>query len=197
MEAERFWITRTWPYDAVYIVSGTSWLLHSSTIFFVFISITQLVFNIHWWGPSWAWSYGSWIYNYLYNHFPITTKIVSSNLVHCEVYSIQHYVIEFVSNFQQGTPVSSTNKTDHHYIAEIFLKVALNSIISVAQLVFTIYCLLRQSWRILILCFVSHRIPSILWVSVFLSEVSTIYCHHISFKCTKQVISLLNEIIEW
>ena len=31
----------------------------------------------------------------------ITTKIVSSNLVHREVYSIQHYVIKFVSDLWQ------------------------------------------------------------------------------------------------
>ena len=30
---------------------------------------------------------------------PILTKVVSSNLVHDEVYSIQHYVIKFVSCF--------------------------------------------------------------------------------------------------
>ena len=30
--------------------------------------------------------------------------------------------------FSPGTPVSSTNKTDHHDIAEILLKVALNTI---------------------------------------------------------------------
>jgi hypothetical protein len=30
--------------------------------------------------------------------------------------------------FSPGTPVSFTNKTDHHDIAEIFLKVALNPI---------------------------------------------------------------------
>ena len=29
--------------------------------------------------------------------------------------------------FSPGTPVSSTNKTDRHYIAEILLKVALNT----------------------------------------------------------------------
>jgi hypothetical protein len=29
---------------------------------------------------------------------PITTKVLSSNLVHDEVYSIQHYVIKFVSD---------------------------------------------------------------------------------------------------
>ena len=32
---------------------------------------------------------------------PITTKVVSSNPVHCEVYSIQHYVIKFVSDLRQ------------------------------------------------------------------------------------------------
>jgi hypothetical protein len=30
--------------------------------------------------------------------------------------------------FSPGTPVSSTNKTDHHDIAEILLKVAFNTI---------------------------------------------------------------------
>ena len=32
---------------------------------------------------------------------PITTKVVSSNSVHGEVYSLQHYVIKFVSDLQQ------------------------------------------------------------------------------------------------
>ena len=51
---------------------------------------------------------------------------------------IQHYVIKFVSDlglglglglgFSLGTLVSSTNKTDHHDITEILLKVALNTI---------------------------------------------------------------------
>ena len=64
-----------------------------------------------------------------------TTNIVSLNPTHSEVYSIQHYVIKYVSDFWQagqwfspGTPVSSTNKTDRHNIAEILLKVALNTI---------------------------------------------------------------------
>jgi hypothetical protein len=29
---------------------------------------------------------------------PITTKVVSSNPIHDEVYSIQHYVIKYVSD---------------------------------------------------------------------------------------------------
>jgi len=32
---------------------------------------------------------------------PITTKVVSSYLPHSEVYSIQHYVIKFVSDLRQ------------------------------------------------------------------------------------------------
>jgi hypothetical protein len=32
---------------------------------------------------------------------PITTKVVSSNPVHGEVYSIQHYVIKFLSDLKQ------------------------------------------------------------------------------------------------
>ena len=32
---------------------------------------------------------------------PITTNIVSLNRAHGEVYSIQHYVIKFVSDLQQ------------------------------------------------------------------------------------------------
>jgi len=35
----------------------------------------------------------------------VTTEVVSSNPVHVEVYSILHYMIKFVSDFQQvGAP---------------------------------------------------------------------------------------------
>ena len=62
---------------------------------------------------------------------PVTTTIVSSNPVHGKVYSVQHYVIKFVSDLRQvggfqDTPFFSTNKTDRHDIAEILLKLALN-----------------------------------------------------------------------
>ena len=55
---------------------------------------------------------------------PITTNSMRSNPAHGEVYSIQHYVIKFVSNLSlvggflrwvsSSTPVSSTFKTDCH-----------------------------------------------------------------------------------
>jgi hypothetical protein len=49
----------------------------------------------------------------------MTTKVVHSNPVHGEVYSIQHYEKKFVIDLQQvggfpDTPVSSTKKTDSH-----------------------------------------------------------------------------------
>ena len=61
----------------------------------------------------------------------ITTKVASSNLVHGEVYSKKNYVIKFVSDrsvvFSRYFS-SYTNKTDPHDIAEILLKVSLNTI---------------------------------------------------------------------
>jgi hypothetical protein len=55
------------------------------------------------------------------------------NSVHGEVYSIQHYVIKFVSDLLQAvgffcTLFFSINKTDGHDITEILLKVALYTI---------------------------------------------------------------------
>ena len=51
------------------------------------------------------------------------------------VYSIQHYVIKFLSDFRHagrwfspGTPVSSTKKIDRHDRTEILLKVTLSII---------------------------------------------------------------------
>ena len=64
---------------------------------------------------------------------PITTEVVSSNPVHGEVYSIQHYVIRFAMSCDRsvvfsGYPAFSTNilVIDRHDITEILLKVALN-----------------------------------------------------------------------
>jgi hypothetical protein len=79
---------------------------------------------------------GSWIYNYLSNHaVHITTKVVSSNPNHGEMYSIQHYMIKVYQWlatgqwFSPGTLVSSTNKTDRHDITVLLVKVALNNLL--------------------------------------------------------------------
>ena len=65
---------------------------------------------------------------------PITSKVVSSNPVHGEVYLIQHYVIKFVSDlrqvggFLQVLWFPPSIKLTGYDITEILLKVALNTI---------------------------------------------------------------------
>ena len=94
--------------------------------------------------PSWSESYDSWIYNLPVQSVPITTKVVSLNPVHGEVYSI-HYVTKFVRDcdrsmfFFPGTPVSSTNKTDRQDIAELLLKMA-PSIITLIPILLSLFC---------------------------------------------------------
>ena len=73
---------------------------------------------------------------------PITTKVVSSNPVHGEVYLIQHYVIKFVSDLWQ---VGGFLKVQN--ITEILLKVQLSTIH-------------QPTTTILIYIFVSHKIHS-------------------------------------
>ena len=81
-------------------------------------------------GPSWPWSYSSWIYNYLCNQCLLPLKVVSSRPVHFEVYSIQHYVIKFGSDLRQvgGFLRVLWFPSSIKYITEILLKVALNTI---------------------------------------------------------------------
>ena len=60
------------------------------------------------------------------------TKVVCLNPAHGKVYLIPHYDFIWLDAglwFSPSTPVSSTDKTDHHDINEILLKVALNTII--------------------------------------------------------------------
>ena len=61
---------------------------------------------------SWLWSYGS------------------LDTANGEVYSIQHYVMKFISDLRQvdGFLWVQRFKTDRHDITEKFLKVALNTI---------------------------------------------------------------------
>ena len=68
---------------------------------------------------------------------PMTTKVMSSNPVQGDVYSIQHYVLKFFSDlwqvggltfvqvFRCSPPIKLTDCRD---ITEILLKVALNTI---------------------------------------------------------------------
>ena len=64
---------------------------------------------------------------------PITTNVVSSNPAQGRLLdtTLCDKVCQWLVTdqwFSPGTPVSSTNKTDHHDITEILLEVALNTI---------------------------------------------------------------------
>jgi hypothetical protein len=61
----------------------------------------------------------------------ITTNVVSSNPVHGEVYSIQHYVMKFIGDLQQISGFLGVLRFPppiKHVITEILLKMALNTI---------------------------------------------------------------------
>ena len=66
------------------------------------------VYQFKWW-PSWSWSYGWLIYNYLCNQClsPLTLWVRSRPFMARCMYLIQHYVIKFVSYLRQiGTFLS-------------------------------------------------------------------------------------------
>jgi hypothetical protein len=62
---------------------------------------TFYIFTVQ--GSSCSWSYSS-VFTTTYISVPITSKVVSSNPAHGDVYSIQQYVIKFVSDLRRAYP---------------------------------------------------------------------------------------------
>ena len=84
-------------------------------------------------GSSWSWSYGSWIYNYLCNHFlsALTLWLWMPLRRGVLLTTFSDKVFQWLTAgqwFFPGTPVSSTNKTDRQDLGEILLIVALSTI---------------------------------------------------------------------
>jgi hypothetical protein len=82
-------------------------------------------------GTSWPWSYGSWVYNYLWNWCLSPLMLWVRIPLRARCTTLCDNVCQWLAAgrwFSPGTPVSSTNKTDLHDIAEILLKVALTTI---------------------------------------------------------------------
>ena len=83
-------------------------------------------------GPSWPWSYASWIYNYLCNQCLSPLMLWIRITIRARCTTLYDKVCQWLATgrwFFPGLPVSSTNKTDHHDITdEILLKVTLNTI---------------------------------------------------------------------
>ena len=77
--------------------NGFLLLKHQRTLTFVTVFFSEM--NAYFLcGPSWSWSYGSWISNYLFNQCPSPLKL---HPAHGKVYLIQHYVMKFVSELRQ------------------------------------------------------------------------------------------------
>jgi hypothetical protein len=79
-------------------------------------------------GPSWPWSSGSWIDNYLFNRClsPLMLWVRLPPRARCTTLRDTNW--QWLAVGRWISPVSSTNKTDRHDIAEILLKVALSTI---------------------------------------------------------------------
>ena len=80
-------------------------------------------------GLSWSWWYGSWIHTYLCNQYlsPLMLWVwilLRQGVLDSTLWDKVCQLLAAVRWFSPGTPVSSTNKTDHHDITEILLKVA-------------------------------------------------------------------------
>jgi hypothetical protein len=66
-------------------------------------------------GPSWPWSYASWIYNYLCNQCLSPLMLWIRITIRARCTTLCDKVCQWLSTglwFSPGSPVSSTNKTD-------------------------------------------------------------------------------------
>ena len=77
-------------------------------------------------GPSWSWSYGSWIYNYLCNQWLSSLMLWVRISIRARCATICDKVCQWLATgrwFSPGPPVSSTNKTDRCDISKILVSV--------------------------------------------------------------------------
>ena len=135
-----------------------SWIFNTNIIIFK-IDIVSLPVSKRWEGLSWVWSYGSWIYKYLCSQClsPLMLWIRISIRARCT--TLCDKVCQWLVTgqwFSPGSPVSSTNKTDHHVITEILLKVSLNAIKQTNN----------KRW-----------VSAVKWVLSFIILISVIFCY--------------------
>jgi len=102
----------------------------------------------------------SWSHSSICNKCPTPLKFwLRIPLMAAWVYSIQDYVIKvckwLVAGqwFSLGTPVFPTNKTDRHYITEILLTVALNTITLILTPIRRLYLIKNVLFNLLSICF--------------------------------------------
>ena len=146
-----------------------NYFIHS--VFFIYVPL-----------PSWSWSYGNWIYNYLCNQclssptlwvpIPLRRDVLDTTL--CDKVCNWLATVRWVF---PGNPISSTNKTDRHDIAEILLKVALN-IITLTLTLFT-HQARRVSSRVY-MCYI-YRMSK--WLTPNEQFSAIIWKEHVTFWC--------------
>ena len=81
-------------------------------------------------GPSWPWSYGSWINNYLCNKYLSPLMLWFRISIRARCTTLCDKFCQWLATgqwFSPGPPLFSTNKTYHYDITEILLNVALNT----------------------------------------------------------------------
>ena len=113
----------------ILVLVGGCWFTIKLFVVLYYIVTSVLMYFIF--KTKGTWSYGSWIYNYLCNHCqsPLMLWVRISSRARCT--TLCDKVCQWLATgqwFSLVPPVSPTNKTDHHDITEILLKVALNTI---------------------------------------------------------------------
>jgi len=84
--------------------------------------------NVCFEGPSWPWSYGSWINNYICNQCLSPLMLWVRIPIRARCTKLCDKVCQWLATGRWFPPISSTNKIDLHDITAILLKVALNTI---------------------------------------------------------------------
>jgi hypothetical protein len=70
-------------------------------------------------GPSWPWSYGSWIYNYLCNQYLSPHMLWVRISIRARCTTLGYKVCQWLVTGRWFSLVSSTNKTERQDIVEI------------------------------------------------------------------------------
>ena len=95
---------RLYLLNCVKPLSPNVWVLIFHIIIYFEIYYFQewyIILYCNWEGPSWYWSYGSWIYNFMCNQCLSPLKLWVRIPLMANVYSIQYCVINFVSDLWQ------------------------------------------------------------------------------------------------
>jgi hypothetical protein len=128
------------------------------------------------WVPSWPWSYGSWIYNYLCNQCLSRLMLWVRILIRARCTTLCDKVCRWLAAgrlFSPGPPVSSTNKTDPHDITEILVKVALSTTKQTNKHMFMCMLIYHSQW---------HHYEYIIYPLYILSPMLFLYFFLVFFK---------------